>query len=141
MILSILIAFGGGVVFVVSGLVVVLYLRKRFANRKLKLIGQSARVETSLTPEGTVILGGELWPARSTDDAIIPAESLVRIVGVRDLSLLVELAFNNSHQHLVGARQNFFFKLNHSSFPKKSFSWHASCSRYYRQARKTQCKG
>jgi membrane-bound ClpP family serine protease len=94
MILNILIACVGSVVFVVGGLVVLLSLRKRFANQDLKLIGKSARVETSLTPEGTVILGGELWPAQSTNGAVIPTQSLVRIVGVRDLSLLVEVCLS-----------------------------------------------
>jgi membrane-bound ClpP family serine protease len=73
-----------------GGLVVVLALRKRFANCDLQLIGACARVETPLTPDGTVIVGGELWPAQSTNGAVIPTQSTVRIVGIRDLSLLVE---------------------------------------------------
>lgn len=90
MILSILIALIVGVGLLLGGLVVVLWLRKRFANRDLQLIGESARVETALTPDGTVSVGGELWPAQSTKGEVIPAQCLVRIVGVQDLSLLVE---------------------------------------------------
>jgi membrane-bound ClpP family serine protease len=90
MTLTIFITLGGGAIIVIGSLVVVLSIRKRFVNVNLNLIGKSGRVETSLTPEGTVILGGELWPAQSTNGAVIPAHSLVRIVGVRDLFLLVE---------------------------------------------------
>jgi membrane-bound serine protease (ClpP class) len=70
--------------------VAVLSLRKRFANRDLRLIGESARVETTLTPSGTVIVRGELWPARSIDSLVIQSQNHVRVVGVDDLSLLVE---------------------------------------------------
>jgi membrane-bound ClpP family serine protease len=90
MILSILIAIIVVVSLLLAGLTAVLSLRKRFANRDLRLVGESARVETTLTPDGTVIVGGELWPAQSTDGEVIPAQCLVRIVGVQDLSLLVE---------------------------------------------------
>jgi len=71
-------------------LVALLSLRKRFANGDVKLIGASARVETALTPDGTVIVSGELWQAQSTNGEFIPAQCLVRIIGVQDLSLLVE---------------------------------------------------
>ena len=72
-------------------MVVALSLRKRFVNRDLRLIGQSARVETTLTPDGTVIVGGELWPARSIDGLVIASQHRVLVVGVDDLSLLVEI--------------------------------------------------
>jgi membrane-bound ClpP family serine protease len=90
MILSMLIALIVGIGLLLGGLVVVLSLRKRFANRNLKLIGESARVETQLTPNGTLIVNGELWQAQSKNGEVIPAQSWVRIVGVQDLSLLVE---------------------------------------------------
>ena len=90
MILSILIALIVGIGLLLGGLVIVLSLCKRFANRDLQLIGESARVERSLMPAGTVIVGGELWPARSRNGEVIPAHCLVRIVDVQDLSLLVE---------------------------------------------------
>jgi membrane-bound ClpP family serine protease len=70
--------------------VVALTLRKRFGNSDLQLIGESARVETSLAPNGSVIVNGELWLARSTSGEVIPAQSRVKIVAVHDLSLLVE---------------------------------------------------
>jgi membrane-bound ClpP family serine protease len=71
-------------------LVAFLSLRKRFANRDVNLIGASARVETALTPDGTVIVCGEIWPAQSTNGEFISAQRLVRVIGVKDLSLLVE---------------------------------------------------
>ena len=71
------------------GLVAALSLRKRLANPDLRLIGESCRVETTLTPEGTVIIRGELWPARSTD-GVITSQRRVRVVGVNNLALLVE---------------------------------------------------
>ena len=70
--------------------VVALALRKRFGNSDLQLIGESGRTETSLAPNGSVIVNGELWPAQSKSGEVIPAQSPVRIVAVRDLSLLVE---------------------------------------------------
>jgi membrane-bound ClpP family serine protease len=71
-------------------LVAGLWLRKNVRNRDLRLIGASARVQTALTPGGTVIVGGELWPAQSANGEVIPTQCPVRIVGVQDLSLLVE---------------------------------------------------
>jgi membrane protein implicated in regulation of membrane protease activity len=67
-----------------------LSLRKRFANRDLHLIGEAAWVETTLAPDGTVIIGGELWPARSSDGLVIASRRRVRVVSVDDLSLLVK---------------------------------------------------
>ena len=72
------------------GLITVLSLRKRFSNRDLRLIGESARVETTLIPDGNVIVRGELWPARSIDRLVVQSKQQVRVVGVDDLALLVE---------------------------------------------------
>ncbi len=71
-------------------LVAVLSLRKRFGNNDQQLIGESARVETTLSPHGTVIVGGELWRARSIDGLVITTQHAVKVVGVDDLCLLVE---------------------------------------------------
>ncbi len=81
--------FGLGLLLI--ALISFLSLRKRFANRDLRLIGEAARVETTLTPDGTVIIGGELWPARSIDGLVIASRRRVRVVSVNDLSLLVEV--------------------------------------------------
>ena len=77
-------------VLVLSLFAVALALRKRFASSDRQLIGESACVESSLAPNGTVIVNGELWPAQSRNGEVIPAHSRVRIVAVRDISLLVE---------------------------------------------------
>jgi len=81
--------FGLGLLLI--ALISFLSLRKRFANRDLRLIGEAARVETTLTPDGTVIIGGELWPARSIDGLVIASRRRVRVVSVDDLTLLVEV--------------------------------------------------
>ncbi|HEX9629143.1 MAG TPA: NfeD family protein, partial [Pyrinomonadaceae bacterium] len=72
--------FGLGLLLI--ALISFLSLRKRFANRDLRLIGEAARVETTLTPDGTVIIGGELWPARSIDGLVIASRRRVRVVSV-----------------------------------------------------------
>ena len=72
------------------GLVTVLSLRKRFRNPELQLVGTSAHVETTLSPDGTVIVGGELWPARSSDGLIITRQRAVKVVGVDGICLIVE---------------------------------------------------
>lgn len=72
-------------------LVGLLSLRKRFGNRDLRLIGESARVETTLKPEGTVIVDGELWPARSNNGVVISSQHRVQVVGIDNLSLIVEV--------------------------------------------------
>ena len=79
----------GALGFMLIGLVAALSLRKRLANRNLQLIGEAARVETTLTPDGTVIIGGELWPARSID-GVITSQRRVRVIGVNNLVLLVD---------------------------------------------------
>jgi membrane protein implicated in regulation of membrane protease activity len=71
-------------------LVTLLWLRKRFRNNEQQLVGASAHVETTLSPDGTVIVGGELWPARSSDGLIITRQRGVKVVGVDALCLVVE---------------------------------------------------
>jgi len=78
-----------GLLLVVS--VGLLSLRKRFGNRDLRLIGESARVETTLKPDGTVIVAGELWSARSNNGLFISSQHRVRVVAIDNLSLVVEV--------------------------------------------------
>lgn len=56
------------------------------------LLGMVARVETTLEPEGAIILRGELWRARLRQAACAPLMrgSRVRIVGVSSHLLEVE---------------------------------------------------
>ena len=84
-----------GVLITVAGLatllVVGLYFHKKAGAGDIKLIGEIAKVSTKLDPEGTVIVCGELWRARSKDGAIISESALVRVVGFADHFALVEL--------------------------------------------------
>ena len=71
--------------------VVALYLHKRAGAGDIKLIGELARVDTKLEPEGTVIVCGELWRARSKDGAHIAPCARVRVVGFEGHLALVEV--------------------------------------------------
>ncbi len=64
---------------------------KRAGSGELKLIGAIAEVDSRLDPDGTVIIGGELWRARSKDGNVISPHTRVRIVGFKDLLALVEI--------------------------------------------------
>jgi membrane-bound ClpP family serine protease len=71
--------------------VVALYIHKRAGAGDIKLIGEVARVDTKLDPEGTVIVCGELWRARSKDGAHISTRARVRVVGFEGHLALVEV--------------------------------------------------
>lgn len=73
------------------GVVVALYHHKNRSARDIHLIGEFARVDSALNPEGTVIVGGELWPAKSNDGTPIAVRARVRVVGFEDHLALVEL--------------------------------------------------
>jgi membrane-bound serine protease (ClpP class) len=72
-------------------LVVALYLHKRAGAGDIKLIGELAQVDTKLDPEGTVIVCGELWRARSKDGTHISNRARVRVVGFEDHLAVVEI--------------------------------------------------
>ncbi len=64
--------------------------RKRvFAHKDFALIGRTAFVERSLDPEGAVLVGGELWRARSRDMMTINRGSRTRVL--RTLGHLLEV--------------------------------------------------
>jgi membrane-bound serine protease (ClpP class) len=76
-------------------LAVAIYLAALSRNKKtatldLPLNGAQARVEKRLDPEGTIMVQGELWRARSRSGQAIETNSLVLIVGTHDHLLLVE---------------------------------------------------
>jgi membrane-bound ClpP family serine protease len=55
------------------------------------LMGMIARVETTLEPEGAIILSGELWRARLKQvDGTVARGRTVRVTGVSGHLLLVE---------------------------------------------------
>ena len=72
------------------GVVLALYQHKKGASGEVRLIGEMAEVEATLDPEGTVIVGGELWRAKSNDGSVIPARARVRVVGFEGHLVVVE---------------------------------------------------
>ncbi|PYS48107.1 MAG: hypothetical protein DMF68_14150 [Acidobacteria bacterium] len=76
-----------------SGLVVVLVIvaasrHKKAASTEIELIGAIGLVETTLEPEGSVLIRGELWRARA--DLKIERGRRVRVVGAHDHLIEVE---------------------------------------------------
>lgn len=64
---------------------------KKSSQEPLQLVGRIATVEKDLSPEGFILIKGELWPACAVSDASIARVSAnVRVVGVRGHLLVVE---------------------------------------------------
>jgi membrane-bound ClpP family serine protease len=57
----------------------------------IKLVGEIAQVDIRLDPEGTVLVCGELWRARSNSGGVISSCARVRVVGFKDHLALVEV--------------------------------------------------
>lgn len=68
-----------------------LYWRKRKGSREtLSLVGRTASVEEPLSPEGSVLVGGELWRALSASGVhVARGRANVRVVGARGHLLVV----------------------------------------------------
>ena len=64
---------------------------KKGASGSLDLVGRVGVVEKDLRPEGAVMIGGEVWPARSRDGRTVARGARVRVVGAGGHLLLVEL--------------------------------------------------
>jgi len=82
-------------ILLVSGLVVVLVIvaasrHKKAATGEIELVGAIGLVETTLEPEGSVMIRGELWRARSRAGRKIERGQRVRVVGARDYLIEVE---------------------------------------------------
>jgi membrane-bound ClpP family serine protease len=60
------------------------------AKGELELMGATACVETTLGPEGAVLIRGELWPARTRTGATVGCGYKVRVVGASGHLLQVE---------------------------------------------------
>ena len=66
---------------------------KKSSRLPLRLVGRLASVERPLTPEGFVLLDGELWPARTqSGESVGRGLSNVRVVGASGHRLEVEPA-------------------------------------------------
>ncbi len=78
----------------VSGLLVATVMaisrHKKLATGEIRLIGASALVHSALSPEGAVLISGELWRARSMDGTSIAPHSRVHVVELDGHLLLVE---------------------------------------------------
>ena len=69
-----------------SGLVVLLLIvaasrHKKAATDEIKLVGAIGLVETTLEPEGSVMISGELWRARSRANGKVERGQRVRVIG------------------------------------------------------------
>jgi len=71
--------------------VLALWIHKKAAAGNIKLIGEIGKVEMNLDPDGTVIVCGEMWRARTKDGAHVDAHTRVRVVGIEDHFALVEI--------------------------------------------------
>jgi len=63
---------------------------KKSATSEFQLVGSRAQVDAELVPEGTVLVQGELWRARSADGTNIAPRTIVRVVGSSGHLLLVQ---------------------------------------------------
>ena len=88
---ALLIAIVAAIALLATLVVVALYRHKKAGAGDVKLIGEFAHVDTALDPEGTVIVSGELWRARSKNGAFISARARVRVVGFDGHLALVEV--------------------------------------------------
>jgi membrane protein implicated in regulation of membrane protease activity len=71
--------------------VVHLSRHKKSSRLTQRLVGRLASVERPLTPEGFVLLDGELWPARTRNgESVGRGLSNVRVVGASGHQLEVE---------------------------------------------------
>jgi membrane-bound serine protease (ClpP class) len=71
-------------------IVVALSRHKKGATGDLDLLGAIASVETTLEPEGSVLIRGELWRARTLAGAPLERGRAVRVVGASQHLLEVE---------------------------------------------------
>src|SRR5215210_2971720 len=78
--------------------VVALWRHKRAASGDVDLLGAAASVETALEPEGSVLVRGELWRARSRTGARLERGRAVRVVGASRHLLEVEPARAGSRE-------------------------------------------
>lgn len=71
--------------------VVMLWRHKKAGTGDIRMIGEIAQVESRLDPEGTVLIGGELWRARSSSGDFISPHTRVRVIAFDELMAIVEL--------------------------------------------------
>jgi membrane-bound serine protease (ClpP class) len=89
--LPFVIAMVGFLTAIAAVVIAVLSRHKKAATRTLRLVGEVAQVDSQLDPEGTVLVSGELWRAKSKNGGFISSHQRVRVVGFQELLLLVEV--------------------------------------------------
>ncbi|HEY5885581.1 MAG TPA: NfeD family protein [Pyrinomonadaceae bacterium] len=71
-------------------IVIALYRHKKAGSGSIKVIGLTGEVASDLVPEGTVLVYGELWRARSRDGSTLSTKTIVKVLGVDGHLLVVE---------------------------------------------------
>jgi len=92
--LYILLSLAGAALFIVA-LASVLHHRKS-ATTPFHIYGKTGLVETPLTPEGAILLHGELWRARTHDGTSLARGQTVRVCGADGCQLKVEVVRDDS---------------------------------------------
>ena len=73
-------------------MVIALYRHKKASKGSIHVVGETGEVSSDLVPEGTVLVHGELWRARSGDGSTLGARTRVRVVGVEGHLLVVNIS-------------------------------------------------
>lgn len=89
--LNLVIAIVAGLALLIAGLIAASSRHKKAGAGDIKLMGETGQVDTQLDPEGTVLVHGELWRARSSDGSVISSDASVRVVGFQDHLVLVRV--------------------------------------------------
>jgi membrane-bound serine protease (ClpP class) len=72
--------------------VISLWRHKKSGTGAVQLIGKQAVTQTDLTPEGSVLVDGELWRAASLDGTTIASQERVEVTQIEGLLLVVKRA-------------------------------------------------
>ena len=71
-------------------IVIALYRHKKASSGSIHVIGETGEVVSDLAPEGTVLVHGELWRARSGNGSTLNVGMRIRVVGVEGHLLVVD---------------------------------------------------
>lgn len=71
-------------------IVIALYRHKKASSGSVHVVGEIGEVASDLGPEGTVLVHGELWRARSGNGSTLNVGTQVRVVGVEGHLLVVD---------------------------------------------------
>lgn len=74
------------------GVVISLWRHKKSGKGAVQLVGKQAVAQSDLTPEGSVLIDGELWRAVSSDGTTIASEERVEVTRIEGLLLIVKRA-------------------------------------------------